>query len=60
MYNRAECIEIIGVFTKSSSKTKNLTMIRVQFRRCGCAALPLYTFGGAQVNGTIQKTLLLF
>ena len=30
MYNRVECIEIIGVFIKSQkNKTKNSTMIRV-------------------------------
>ena len=55
MYNRVECIEIIGVFIKSQkNKTKNSTMIRVWFRCCGCAALPLYAFGGDQVNGTIE------
>lgn len=54
MYNRVEYIELIGVFTKSQkNKTKQkLTMIQVRFRHCGCAELPLYAFGGDQVNGT--------
>src|ERR1700720_2655344 len=52
MYNRVECI---GVFAKSQkNKNKIKTMIRVRFRHCGCAALPLYAFGGDQVNGTID------
>src|ERR1700720_178812 len=55
MYNRVECI---GVFAKSQkNKNKIKTMIRVRFRHCGCAALPLYAFGGDQVNGTIQGSI---